>query len=175
MTKPTKWPVRPVKTQISLCIHPDWSVFTVCVMDSQGPMASSWEQWRLWSGWQMPMLIWVFAGRTGRFVCFVMLPLISLSCIGETHSIFHLCASHCICFCIISNILTLRCTFVKICFIYSEIVLFIIIHKIEYSDLLFSKLKIWWNIFLAFHLFLWSICLTLSWPDAWCDSKVSEK
>ena len=29
MTKPTKWPVRPTKTQISLGIHPVWSVFTV--------------------------------------------------------------------------------------------------------------------------------------------------
>ena len=29
MTKPTKWPVHPVKTRISLHIHTIWSVFTV--------------------------------------------------------------------------------------------------------------------------------------------------
>ena len=29
MTKPTKWPVRPVQTQISLGICPVWSVFAV--------------------------------------------------------------------------------------------------------------------------------------------------
>ena len=34
MTKPTKWYVRPAKTQISLGIFPVWSVFTVCSMDS---------------------------------------------------------------------------------------------------------------------------------------------
>ena len=31
MTKPTKWPVRPAKTQISLGIRPVWSVFAVCM------------------------------------------------------------------------------------------------------------------------------------------------
>ena len=31
MTKPTKWHVCPAKTQISLGIHPDWSVFAVCM------------------------------------------------------------------------------------------------------------------------------------------------
>ena len=30
MTKLTEWHVRPVKTQISLDIHPVWSVFAVC-------------------------------------------------------------------------------------------------------------------------------------------------
>ena len=31
MTKPTKWPVCPAKTQISLGICPVWSVFAVCM------------------------------------------------------------------------------------------------------------------------------------------------
>ena len=34
MTKPTKWHVRPAKTQISLGIRPVWSEFAVCSMDS---------------------------------------------------------------------------------------------------------------------------------------------
>ena len=51
MTTPTKWPVRPAKTQISLGIYPVWSVFTVCSMDSQEPKASSCGQRRRWSDW----------------------------------------------------------------------------------------------------------------------------
>ena len=34
MTKLTKWHVRPAKTQISLGIHPVWSVFAVRFMGS---------------------------------------------------------------------------------------------------------------------------------------------
>ena len=65
MTKPTKWHVRPAKTQISLGIHPVWS-------------ESSPSAWRKLGSWdinwvhsedsdqtgQMPSLIWVFDGRT---------------------------------------------------------------------------------------------------------------
>ena len=58
MTKPTKWHVRPAKTQISLGIHPVWSVFAVCSMGIEGPQLSSCRQWR------QPRLIWVFACRT---------------------------------------------------------------------------------------------------------------
>ena len=34
MTKPTKWPMRPAKTQIRLGIHPLWSVFAVRIKKS---------------------------------------------------------------------------------------------------------------------------------------------
>ena len=53
-TKPTKWPVCPAKTQISLGIH-----FFMRKMktDQTG---------------RTPRLIWVFAGCTGHFVGFVM-------------------------------------------------------------------------------------------------------
>ena len=63
VTKPTKWHVRPAKTQISLGIRPVWSVFTVCMK----------KPWFLATHWahsedsdqtgQIPRLIWVFAGR----------------------------------------------------------------------------------------------------------------
>ena len=33
ITKPTKWHLRPAKTQISLGIHPVWSVFAVRIFD----------------------------------------------------------------------------------------------------------------------------------------------
>ena len=47
-------------------------VFAVRAMGSWGSNVSSCGQRRLWSDWRMPRLIWVFAGRTGHFVGFVM-------------------------------------------------------------------------------------------------------
>ena len=66
MTKPTKWHVRPAKTQISLgsrpvwserCLHEESSLSAQRDSDQTGPI---------------PRLIWVFAGHTCHFVCFVM-------------------------------------------------------------------------------------------------------
>ena len=48
-TKPTKWPVRPAKTQVSLGICPVWSVFAVRSVGSLGPKVPSSRHWRLWS------------------------------------------------------------------------------------------------------------------------------
>ena len=70
MTKPTKWPVRPAKTRISLGICPVWSESSLCAQwvakdtsfDSEGSDRIAW----------MPRLIWVFTGRTCHFVGFVM-------------------------------------------------------------------------------------------------------
>ena len=50
LTKPTKWHVRPAKTQISLGIRPVWSVFPVCSVGSLGPKRSGGQQ-RLWLNW----------------------------------------------------------------------------------------------------------------------------
>ena len=50
-TKPTDWPVRPAKAQISLGICPVWSVYIVCLMGSSGPKVFSCGQQRLWSDW----------------------------------------------------------------------------------------------------------------------------
>ena len=50
-TKPTKWVVRPAKTQINLGIRPVWSVFAVRM---KKPWVVSYPlsaQWRLWSDW----------------------------------------------------------------------------------------------------------------------------
>ena len=77
-TNLTKWSVHQAKTQTSLGIHPVWSVFAVCSMGSWGLNVSSCGQWRLWSDWadaqadHPPSLIWVFAGRKGHFIRFVM-------------------------------------------------------------------------------------------------------
>ena len=80
MTKPTKWHVRPAKTQISLGIHPVWSASSQCAQwvaedpvflhaDSEGADQTG----------RMPRLIWIFAGRTDHFVGFVMRWLVCLS------------------------------------------------------------------------------------------------
>ena len=50
-TKPTIWPVRPAKTQVSLGISPVWSVFAVRSMGSSEPNISSCGQRILWSDW----------------------------------------------------------------------------------------------------------------------------
>ena len=76
MTKPTKWHVRPAKTQFSLGIRPVWSESSLSVWRKLGSWATHWAH----SGdpdqtGRMPRLIWVFTGRTCHFVGFVMLRL----------------------------------------------------------------------------------------------------
>ena len=72
MTKPTKW-LYPAKTQISLGIRPVWSESSLCAQwvakDLSFLHADSEDSDQ--TG-RMPRLIWVFAGRTCRFVGFVM-------------------------------------------------------------------------------------------------------
>ena len=69
MTKPTKWPVRPVTAQISLGICPVWSESSLSAWRKLGSLATHWEHCvdSGQTGW-MPRLISVFAGRTGHFV-----------------------------------------------------------------------------------------------------------
>ena len=78
MTKPTKWSVRPVKTQISLGIRPVWSVFTVRLMGSWRPMflhvdsEDSDQTGRIWVVTGHTDQFIGFAGCTDHFVGFVM-------------------------------------------------------------------------------------------------------
>ena len=97
MRKPIKWPVRPVKTQISLGICPVWSESSLCAKwiaevpmclhaDSQDSDQTWWMPRLIWvfpghtgqdsqdsdQTWWMPRLIWVFPGHTGQFVGFVV-------------------------------------------------------------------------------------------------------
>ena len=51
VTKPTKWHVRPVKTQISLGICPVWSVFAVHMKKAWVLSYPLSAQQRLWSDW----------------------------------------------------------------------------------------------------------------------------
>ena len=73
MTKPTKWHVRPAKTQISLGIRPVWSESSLSAWSKLGFLAIHWahSEDSDQAGW-MPRLIWVYAGRTCRCVGFVM-------------------------------------------------------------------------------------------------------
>ena len=72
LTKPTKWPVRPAKTQISLGIRPVWSESSLSSWRNIGPLTTYWaysddsDQ----TG-QMPRLIWVFAVHTCHIAGFV--------------------------------------------------------------------------------------------------------
>ena len=79
MTKSTKWPVHPAKTQISLGmgIHPGWSESLLSTWKNLGSSATHWvhSEDSDQTG-QMPRLIWVFAGHTYHFVGFVELWLI---------------------------------------------------------------------------------------------------
>ena len=51
-TEPTKWHVRPLKTQISLGICPVWSVSLLCAQwVAKDPRLSSCGRRRLWSAW----------------------------------------------------------------------------------------------------------------------------
>ena len=73
MTKPTKWHVRPTKTQISLCIRPVWSessMYTQYVAKDPSFLHADSEDSDQTG--RMPSLIWVFAGRTCHFVVVVM-------------------------------------------------------------------------------------------------------
>ena len=65
MTKPTKWSVRPGKTQISLGIRPVWSESSLSAWRKLGSLATHWahSEDSDQTG-QMPRLIWGFTGHT---------------------------------------------------------------------------------------------------------------
>ena len=74
MTKPAKWPMRPAKTLIILGIRPAWSESLLSAWRNAGSLATylAQSEYSDQSG-RMPRLIWVFPGRAGHFVGFVML------------------------------------------------------------------------------------------------------
>ena len=73
MTKPIKWSVRPVKTQISLNIHPVWSESSQCTqLVAEDPMFLHADSEDSDQTGRMPRLTRVFTGRTCHFVGFVM-------------------------------------------------------------------------------------------------------
>ena len=103
MTKPTKWSMCPGKTQISLGICPVWSESSQCTqLVAEDPVFLHADNEDSDQTGQMPRLIWVFAGRTGHFVGFVMRQLkwgnILLSlfhpCSVSIPSMFYLCSIH---------------------------------------------------------------------------------
>ena len=74
--KPNKVTVRPVKTQLSLDIHPVWSESLPSAWRKLGSLDTHWAHSEdSDETGRMPRLIWVFAGRT--------LILLVLSCRGS--------------------------------------------------------------------------------------------
>ena len=72
MTKPTKWQVRPAKTQISLGIRPVWSDSSLGAhWVAKDPSFLHADGKDSDQTGQMPRLIWVFAGPTCQFEGFV--------------------------------------------------------------------------------------------------------
>ena len=72
VTKPTKWHVRPVKTQISLGIHPVWSESSLSAWRNLGSLTThKADSEDSDQNGRIPMLIWVFAGCTCHFVGFI--------------------------------------------------------------------------------------------------------
>ena len=73
ITKPTKWHVRPAKTQISLGICSVWLESSLSTRRKLGSSATHWahSEDSDQTG-RMPRLIWIFAGRICHFVIFVM-------------------------------------------------------------------------------------------------------
>ena len=71
VTKPTKWHVRPAKTQISLGIRPIWSESSLSAWRKLGSLAihSAHSEDSDQTG-RMPRLIWVFAGRHAILLVF---------------------------------------------------------------------------------------------------------
>ena len=86
-TKPTKWYVHPAKTQINLGICPVWSESSLSTWGKLKSLAiiRAHNEASYQTGW-MSRLIWVFAGRKGHFVGFVMrrLILLCLTCVNNT-------------------------------------------------------------------------------------------
>ena len=81
MTKPTIWPIRPAKTQISLGIRPVWSESSLCAQwVAQGPSFRHADVKGFGQTGRMPRLIWVFAGAH--------VILLVLSCGGSYSLIF---------------------------------------------------------------------------------------
>ena len=74
-TKPAKWLVRPVKTQLSLGIRPVWSESSLSAWRKLGSLTTHWAHSED-SDRTMRRLIWIFAGSTCHFVGFVVLRLI---------------------------------------------------------------------------------------------------
>ena len=73
ITEPTKWYVHPAKSQISLGIRTVWSEFSLCAQwVAKDPSFLHADSEDSDQTGRMPRLIWVFTGRKGHLVGFVM-------------------------------------------------------------------------------------------------------
>ena len=97
MTKPTKWHVRPSKTQFSLGIGPVWSESSLSAWRKLGSLATNWAHSKDCNQTgPIPRLIWVFTGA--QIILLVLswgdsFSLKTLTRISHYHSSVSLCSS----------------------------------------------------------------------------------
>ena len=88
MTKPTKWSVRPAKTQISLGIRPVWSESSLCAQwVAEDPSFLHVNSKDSDQTGRMLRLIRVFTGRTGHFILSWGCSFTTMICTSRIHSI----------------------------------------------------------------------------------------
>ena len=75
MTKPTKWHVRPAKTQISLGIRPVWSESSLSAWRKLGSLATHWVHSHF-AGFAMRQLIFFILWNASRFYSLQLFPLL---------------------------------------------------------------------------------------------------
>ena len=85
MTKPTKWPVCPAKTQISMGIRLVWSKSSLSAWKNIGPSLPIERTVKTDQTGRMPRMIWVFPGCTCHFVGFVLRWLFFWFCCALAH------------------------------------------------------------------------------------------
>ena len=90
MTKPTKWHVHPANTQISLGIHPVWSVFIIHMTKAWVLSYPLSAQRKLWSDWVDAQADLSLRWERSHFVGFIMWRLIS-SASNKQQDIKYLC------------------------------------------------------------------------------------
>ena len=72
MTKPTKWYMRPAKTQISMCICPVWSESSLSAWRKIVSLATHWIHSKDWSDWADTQADLSLRWAHSHFVGFVM-------------------------------------------------------------------------------------------------------
>ena len=89
MTKPTKWLVRPAKTQISLGIRPVWSESSLSAWRNPGSLATHWAHSEDSDQiGRMPRLIWVFLLGAHSFCWFCHVRLVKQFATARDMTIF---------------------------------------------------------------------------------------
>ena len=88
MTKPTKWHVPPVKTQISLGTRPVWSESSLSAWRKLGSWATHWAHSEDWSDWEYGPADLSLRWAHAHFTCFVLRWLICYTALYTVNFLF---------------------------------------------------------------------------------------